>query len=115
MTATLPRTAAARHRTRRRELARRRGPAAWITLTALVLLTVGILVPFALIALNAFKPPAQYSAHGPLSFPNGFYTCGVRTFWDLRLTDLLCFVFGRAPAGPRSRVEGDSRSPANKV
>lgn len=63
-------------------LARRRGPAAWLTLTALVIVTVAVLIPFALIALNAFKPPAQYSAHGPLSFPDGFYTGGIRTFWD---------------------------------
>ena len=63
-------------------LAQRRGPAAWLTLSALVVVTVTILIPFALIALNAFKPPAQYSAHGPLSFPDGFYTGGIRQFWD---------------------------------
>ncbi|MGH3422749.1 MAG: carbohydrate ABC transporter permease, partial [Streptosporangiaceae bacterium] len=72
MTASLP-----RHR-----LARNRGPAAWLTLTAVVVVAVVILIPFALIALNAFKPPAQYSAHGPLSFPDGFYTGGIQTFWD---------------------------------
>jgi raffinose/stachyose/melibiose transport system permease protein len=83
MTATLTRRPEpGRHRTTRRTLARRRGPAAWVMLIALVVLTVGILVPFALIALNAFKPPAQYSAHGPLSFPDGFYTGGIQTFWD---------------------------------
>src|SRR5450756_251960 len=63
-------------------LTRRRGPAAWLTLAALVVVTAGILIPFALIALNAFKPPAQYAAHGPLSFPTGFDTGGIRTFWD---------------------------------
>ena len=73
----------------RRRLAQRRGPAAWLTLLALVVVTLAILVPFALIALNAFKPPAQYAAHGPLSFPDGFYTGGISTFWDT--TD-----FGRA-------------------
>lgn len=56
----------------RHKLAQRRGPAAWLTLTALVVVAVVILIPFALIALNAFKPQAQYSAHGPLSFPDGF-------------------------------------------
>ena len=60
----------------RHRLARNRGPAAWLTLTALVVVAVVILIPFALIALNAFKPPAEYSAHGPLSFPDGFYTGG---------------------------------------
>ena len=71
------------------QLARRRGPAAWLTLTALVVVTVAVLIPFALILLNAFKPPAQYSAHGPLGFPDGFYTGGIQTFWNT--TD-----FGRA-------------------
>src|SRR6185437_2415969 len=71
-----------RSRPARSRLAKRRGPAAWLTLTALVVVTVTILIPFALIALNAFKPPAQYSAHGPLSFPDGFYTGGISHFWD---------------------------------
>jgi raffinose/stachyose/melibiose transport system permease protein len=70
-------------------LARRRGPAAWLTLAAIVVVTATVLIPFALIALNAFKPPAQYSAHGPLSFPTSLYTGGIREFWDT--TD-----FGRA-------------------
>ena len=66
----------------RRRLAKNRGPAAWLTLTALVVVALVVLIPFALIALNAFKPPAEYSAHGPLSFPDGFYTGGISTFWD---------------------------------
>jgi raffinose/stachyose/melibiose transport system permease protein len=70
-------------------LARRRGPATWLTLAAIVVVTATVLIPFALIALNAFKPPAQYSAHGPLSFPTSLYTGGIREFWDT--TD-----FGRA-------------------
>ena len=60
----------------------RRGAPAYLTLIALVVLVVLVLIPFALILLNAFKPPAQYSAHGPLSFPDGFSTSSVRTFWD---------------------------------
>jgi raffinose/stachyose/melibiose transport system permease protein len=32
--------------------------------------------------MNAIKPPAQYSSQGPLSIPHGFYTGGIRTFWD---------------------------------
>ncbi len=72
----------ARRRAPAGSLARRRGPAAWLTLTALAVLAVIVLIPFALIALNAIKPPAQYAAHGPLSFPDGFSTGGIRTFWD---------------------------------
>lgn len=67
----------------------RRGVPAYVTLIALVALAVLILIPFALVVINAIKPPAQYAAHGPLSFPDGFSTSGMRTFWDT--TD-----FGRA-------------------
>jgi raffinose/stachyose/melibiose transport system permease protein len=63
-------------------LTHRRGPAAWLVLAAIVVLTAAILIPFALIALNAVKPPAQYAAHGPLGFPDGFSTGGITTFWD---------------------------------
>jgi raffinose/stachyose/melibiose transport system permease protein len=48
-----------------------------------------VLIPFALVLMNAVKPPAQYASQGPLSFPDGFSTGGIRTFWDT--TD-----FGRA-------------------
>lgn len=77
-----PQTPMPETKTRRTKLARRRGPAAWLTLTALIVLVIIVLIPFALIALNAVKPPAQYAAHGPLSFPDGFSTGGIRTFWD---------------------------------
>ena len=67
----------------------RRGLPAYLTLLALVVIAVVILIPFALVVINAIKPPAQYTAHGPLALPDGFYTGGIRTFWDT--TD-----FGRA-------------------
>jgi raffinose/stachyose/melibiose transport system permease protein len=82
---TAPAPALAEPRRRRR----RRGPAAYLTLIAVIVLAAGVLIPFALILMNAIKPPAQYASQGPLSFPDGFYTGGIRTFWDT--TD-----FGRA-------------------
>ena len=82
--ATTARAAGPRPRPRRR-----RGPAAYLTLLAIVLFAVIVLIPFALVLMNAVKPPAQYASQGPLSFPDGFSTGGIRTFWDT--TD-----FGRA-------------------
>ena len=75
-TLTRPRPASSRRRKAPHRPGKHRGPAAWLTLAALVVVTVTILIPFALIALNAFKPPAQYAAHGPLSIPDGFATGG---------------------------------------
>ena len=40
-----------------------------------------MLVPFGIMLLNAFKSPSDYSSHGPLSWPTGFYTQGLRTYW----------------------------------
>jgi raffinose/stachyose/melibiose transport system permease protein len=68
---------------------RRRGPAAYVTLIAVTVFALIVLIPFALIVINAIKPPAQYTSQGPLSLPHGFYTGGIRTFWNT--TD-----FGRA-------------------
>jgi raffinose/stachyose/melibiose transport system permease protein len=68
---------------------RRRGPAAYLTLVVMVLFALIILIPFALVLMNAVKPPAQYASQGPLSLPDGFNASGIRTFWDT--TD-----FGRA-------------------
>jgi raffinose/stachyose/melibiose transport system permease protein len=50
-------------------------------LAALVALAVVMLVPFVIVALNAFKTPAEYSAHGPLSPPRGLYLEGLKDFW----------------------------------
>jgi raffinose/stachyose/melibiose transport system permease protein len=68
---------------------RRRGPAAYLTLIAVTVFALIILIPFALVIINAIKPQAQYASQGPLSLPHGFDTSGIRTFWDT--TD-----FGRA-------------------
>ena len=68
---------------------RRRGPAAYLTLIAVTVFALIILIPFALVIINAIKPQAQYASQGPLGLPHGFDTTGIRTFWDT--TD-----FGRA-------------------
>jgi raffinose/stachyose/melibiose transport system permease protein len=61
---------------------RRRTPGSYALLVSLIVLAVVMLLPFVIIALNAFKTPAEYSAHGPLSLPKGFYLQGLKGFWD---------------------------------
>lgn len=61
---------------------RRRGPGAYAVLTALSVLAVMMLLPFAIVAMNALKSPAEYSAHGPLSLPHGLYLDGLKDFWQ---------------------------------
>jgi len=74
--------------TRRR---RRRGPSAYLVLGGLVVLAVLMLLPFALVALNAVKSPGDFAAHGPVSLPRSLYFQGIRDFWVLE-------DFGRALA-----------------
>ncbi|WP_327046994.1 carbohydrate ABC transporter permease [Microbispora sp. NBC_01189] len=57
-------------------------PGRWAVLAALVVLAVVMLVPFAIVTLNAFKSPAEYSSGGPLSLPHGLYLDGIVTFWQ---------------------------------
>lgn len=59
-----------------------RGVARWVVLTAAVLGAALMLAPFAIMLLNAFKAPAEYSANGPLSFPTSLYTDGLVNFWN---------------------------------
>ncbi len=60
----------------------RRGRARWVVLAVAVLVAVAMLLPFAIMLLNAFKSPADYSLNGPLSWPQEFYTSGVQAFWE---------------------------------
>ncbi|WP_405086327.1 carbohydrate ABC transporter permease [Microbispora sp. NBC_01389] len=57
-------------------------PGRWAVLAALVVLAVVMLVPFAIVTLNAFKSPAEYSSGGPLSLPHGLYLDGIVAFWQ---------------------------------
>ncbi len=69
------RTAAPAVQRRRRRL----GP--YAVLAALVLLSLVMLFPFALVALNALRTPAEYAEHGPLGLPNGVHLQAVHDFW----------------------------------
>jgi raffinose/stachyose/melibiose transport system permease protein len=51
-------------------------------LTALAILAVVMLVPFAIVAMNAVKTPTDYSSHGPLAFPHELDFNALTTFWD---------------------------------
>jgi raffinose/stachyose/melibiose transport system permease protein len=50
-------------------------------LAVLTLLVIVVLSPFALVALNAVKSPAEYASDGPLSLPNSLYLKGIADFW----------------------------------
>lgn len=60
----------------------RRGKARWVVLVAAALVALAMAVPFVIMLLNAFKSPSDYSQHGPLSWPQEFYTQGLKNFWD---------------------------------
>jgi raffinose/stachyose/melibiose transport system permease protein len=60
----------------------RRGTLRWFVLAFAVLVALLMVVPFLIMLLNAFKSPADYSLNGPLSWPQEFYTTGVKAFWE---------------------------------
>ncbi|MBP2479601.1 raffinose/stachyose/melibiose transport system permease protein [Crossiella equi] len=60
---------------------RRIGWPATAVLLSLLVLAVTVLVPFAIVALNAVKTPAEYAAGGPLSLPGGLHLDGIVEFW----------------------------------
>ncbi|MFG6193045.1 carbohydrate ABC transporter permease [Nonomuraea sp. JJY05] len=59
-----------------------RGPGRWAVLFSLVVLAVAMVFPFAIVAINAVKSPAEYSSDGPLSLPDGLYLQGLVDFWN---------------------------------
>jgi raffinose/stachyose/melibiose transport system permease protein len=59
----------------------RRGVLRWVVLVALVLAAALVMVPFAIMLLNAFKSPTEYATDGPLSLPDALYLDGLRNFW----------------------------------
>lgn len=59
----------------------KKGAARWFVLAAAVVVALLMLAPFAIMLLNAFKSPAEYSQNGPLSIPTEIYTEGVKNFW----------------------------------
>ncbi|GGL94549.1 MULTISPECIES: carbohydrate ABC transporter permease [Micromonospora] len=60
---------------------RRHGSGGWLALGLVSAAALLMLVPLAIMLLNAFKPPGQYSTEGPLSWPTEFYTDGLRAYW----------------------------------
>jgi raffinose/stachyose/melibiose transport system permease protein len=67
---------------RRRPTRARRTPTAWTVLLALSVFAVAVLLPFAIVTLNALKSPAEYSSAGPLSLPDHVTLQGIKDFWQ---------------------------------
>ena len=59
-----------------------RGALRWVVLGIVSALALVMVAPFALMVVNAFKSPADYSAGSPLSLPSGLYTEGLAYFWS---------------------------------
>src|SRR4051812_47104852 len=60
----------------------RRGAGRWVVLAVVSVIALLILIPFGFMLLNAFKSPSDYSSNGSLSWPTGFYTKGLETYWQ---------------------------------
>jgi raffinose/stachyose/melibiose transport system permease protein len=73
-------TAGPRRRQRDRH---HRGVAGWVVLVVVALAALVVLVPFAIMLLNAFKSPTDYSSNGPLSWPEHLDASGLVKYWKL--------------------------------
>ncbi|WP_112237897.1 carbohydrate ABC transporter permease [Kribbella monticola] len=60
----------------------KQGTARWVVLALVVLTALLVLVPFAVMLMNAFKSPADYSGNGPLAWPKSFQLDGLKTYWQ---------------------------------
>jgi raffinose/stachyose/melibiose transport system permease protein len=58
------------------------GVGKYLSLIALIVLLLIMLFPFAIVTINAFKTPTEYSNNGPLSLPQGLYVGGIVNFWN---------------------------------
>jgi len=56
--------------------------ASWLAFVLLAALTALVLAPFFIVALNAFKTPADYAAHGPLALPEAWSLDSLTAFWQ---------------------------------
>ncbi|MCI1935009.1 MAG: carbohydrate ABC transporter permease [Bifidobacteriaceae bacterium] len=61
---------------------RKKGPLRWVILALCLVLAVLILAPLFLMAINAFKTPADYTTGSPLSLPKSLYFGGLVNFWN---------------------------------
>jgi raffinose/stachyose/melibiose transport system permease protein len=59
----------------------KQGVARWVVLALVAFTAALVLVPFAVMLMNAFKSPADYSGNGPLSWPESFQLDGLKTYW----------------------------------
>jgi raffinose/stachyose/melibiose transport system permease protein len=50
-------------------------------LAMMTIFTLGMLFPFFLVIINAFKTPIEYAAVGPLAIPKTLYLKGIIAFW----------------------------------
>ncbi|HTH14715.1 MAG TPA: carbohydrate ABC transporter permease [Spirochaetia bacterium] len=56
--------------------------ASWIALIVLAALTLLILSPFVIVAVNAFKTPSDYASNGPLALPSVWSLDSLAAFWE---------------------------------
>ncbi len=54
----------------------------YLVLLVLGVLLIGVLFPFAIIAMNAVKTPVDYASGGPLSLPKAISFQGLIDFWN---------------------------------
>ncbi|WP_433004253.1 carbohydrate ABC transporter permease [Kribbella sp. CA-294648] len=60
----------------------KQGAARWIVLLLVGVTALLVLVPFAIMLMNAFKSPTDYSSNGPLAWPESFQLDGLKTYWQ---------------------------------
>jgi raffinose/stachyose/melibiose transport system permease protein len=65
----------------RKRSSRSRGPVAYAVFGGLLVLTLIFLAPLLVIAMNAFKTPSDFAAHGPLALPHGWHFSTITNFW----------------------------------
>jgi ABC-type glycerol-3-phosphate transport system permease component len=63
-------------------LRRKRSRTRYSVLVALTVLLLLVIAPILLVAMNAFKTPSEYAAHGPLSLPASLHLSGIVDFWN---------------------------------
>jgi raffinose/stachyose/melibiose transport system permease protein len=59
-----------------------RGASRWVILGLVGIGALVMLVPFALMLLNAFKSPQDYAENGPLAWPQHLYFDGLKAYWN---------------------------------
>jgi ABC-type glycerol-3-phosphate transport system permease component len=60
----------------------RRGPTRYVVLFGLIVLLLLVIAPLLVVALNAFKTPAEYATNGPLALPGSVHLSGIVSFWQ---------------------------------